>query len=489
MLSPRCMLRSEIWTTRRIDSPARCGRDAARHLRAPLAPIDQLGGADRWQHDPGWPSSNTPSSDASRGRLTPTNVHRPCDARRDGPRSGAITREELVPPIYTWLATEADIAAFAEFIALEGGPDADFDDWVACARSAHRLPKLTLAATYWDEMGRGSQADVHTSCTTGCRCASTCDPSPWGACRRGARAPGLNGYLATNRAFQPSCCGSLGCSNARPDPGPTVVAACCGWGSHRVRALSTRSTRRRIHVTARNGSTVRSRRLCASALRGIPGILRGAQWARSREPSVLRRDGRAFRADRARGMTERSCDFRALRVGYDDTVLAPRPWTLLQSRYAAALLAGSPDGPLLELQLRRWPHRSGRGSVVRPCAGAGRRRPSGALGAPQRDHQSVRADVALRATRLTHRSTTGPSRSSWPIAVRALGGDGAVRGRPAHAIDGGDNGLDGIRACLPSPGASPGPARRRAPGPRPGQANALSEGIVDAGLDPRSSAR
>jgi methylase of polypeptide subunit release factors len=45
----------------------------------------------------------------------------------------------------------------------------------------------------------------------------------------------------------------------------------------------------------------------------------------------------------------RSCEFGPLRVVFDDTVLEPRPWTVLQSRHAARLLEDLPPGPLLEL--------------------------------------------------------------------------------------------------------------------------------------------
>ncbi|HVV36313.1 MAG TPA: methyltransferase [Acidimicrobiales bacterium] len=48
-------------------------------------------------------------------------------------------------------------------------------------------------------------------------------------------------------------------------------------------------------------------------------------------------------------MTVATCDFGPLTVAYDERVLTPRPWTLLQSRWAAELSPELPDGPILEL--------------------------------------------------------------------------------------------------------------------------------------------
>lgn len=41
--------------------------------------------------------------------------------------------------------------------------------------------------------------------------------------------------------------------------------------------------------------------------------------------------------------------FGHLDIDFDDRVLRPRPWTARQSEWAAELLAGLPDGPVLEL--------------------------------------------------------------------------------------------------------------------------------------------
>ncbi len=45
----------------------------------------------------------------------------------------------------------------------------------------------------------------------------------------------------------------------------------------------------------------------------------------------------------------RLAEFGPLTIAYDDRVLSPRPWTVRQSAWAAELLSGLPEGPVLEL--------------------------------------------------------------------------------------------------------------------------------------------
>jgi methylase of polypeptide subunit release factors len=48
-------------------------------------------------------------------------------------------------------------------------------------------------------------------------------------------------------------------------------------------------------------------------------------------------------------VADRQVVFGPLTVRYDEQVLAPRPWTVLQSRWAADLAPTVPEGPMLEL--------------------------------------------------------------------------------------------------------------------------------------------
>lgn len=49
------------------------------------------------------------------------------------------------------------------------------------------------------------------------------------------------------------------------------------------------------------------------------------------------------------GLAPRSVPFGPLTIAYDDRVLTPRPWTVLQAEWARELLEGAPPGPVLEL--------------------------------------------------------------------------------------------------------------------------------------------
>ena len=183
-----------------------------------LAPIETLGGAEEWQHAPRVAQVKLVLERRLRARLGGDDPVSVADDVTDAFR--AIAHEDLVPPVYDWLAGAADRADLVEFLALEGGPDADFDDLVAlCQIGLSGLPKLTLAANYWDEMGRGSLAHVHTelhhdmATALGLRAIST-EHLPLEVLDRRA----LNGYLATNRSLQPEMLGSLGLLEVQAGP-------------------------------------------------------------------------------------------------------------------------------------------------------------------------------------------------------------------------------------------------------------------------------
>ena len=182
-----------------------------------LAPLEELDGAEHWQHHP--------RVAALKGRLEARLRARLDDGppEADGDAVEAMRRiahDEMVPPIYEWLAESATREELVDFISHEGGPDADFDDLVAiCQLGLQGLPKLTLGANYWDEMGRGELPAVHTELhadmahALGVRSVPV-DELPVAALERKA----LNGYLATNRALQPEMVGSLGLLECQAGP-------------------------------------------------------------------------------------------------------------------------------------------------------------------------------------------------------------------------------------------------------------------------------
>jgi release factor glutamine methyltransferase len=145
----------------------------------------------------------------------------------------------------------------------------------------------------------------------------------------------------------------------------------------------------------------------------------------------------------------RTTRFGPVEVEYDASVLVPRPWTLEQSTWAAALLGSLPDGPVLEV-----------------CAGVGH---IGLAANVASGRELVLVDLDERACELARRNADA---SGQRVAVRRGPMDTVLRddelfplvladppyipsrdvGRfpedPLVAIDGGEDGLALARACL-----------------------------------------
>jgi len=147
-----------------------------------------------------------------------------------------------------------------------------------------------------------------------------------------------------------------------------------------------------------------------------------------------------------------TCDFEGLAIAYDERVLEPRPWTALQSRWAAELVGEASESRMLEL-----------------CAGAGH---IGLLAARLSGAHLVCVDVNPDACDFA-RANAETAGLADRVEVRCASLDEAVAqedalfdvviadppwvrrrdiGRfpedPELAIDGGDDGLDVARACL-----------------------------------------
>lgn len=131
-----------------------------------------------------------------------------------------ISALDLVPAVYDWLANHASWPELVAFLAIEGGPDAGFDDLVALAQvGIHGVPKVALAENYWDELGRGALEDVHTILHD--RLVTAIDmprvareDMPVSALERIA----LGGLVATNRHLQPEMIGALGVIELQAGP-------------------------------------------------------------------------------------------------------------------------------------------------------------------------------------------------------------------------------------------------------------------------------
>jgi hypothetical protein len=132
----------------------------------------------------------------------------------------ALAARDRLPQAYEWLARDASWPEVVRFLALEGGPDGGFDDLVAaCQLGLHGAPKMELATNYWDEMGNGRPAAVHT--TLHDRLVAAIDmprvplsDQPVSALERAA----LGGLLATNHWLQPEMLGALGLIELQAGP-------------------------------------------------------------------------------------------------------------------------------------------------------------------------------------------------------------------------------------------------------------------------------
>lgn len=147
----------------------------------------------------------------------------------------------------------------------------------------------------------------------------------------------------------------------------------------------------------------------------------------------------------------RTTQFGPLRIGYDDRVLEPRPWTFAQSAWAAELLHDAPPGPVLEL-----------------CSGAGQ---IGLATAALTGRDLVLVDASQAACAISVRNAAGAGLADGvevrhgPMDVVLHDGErfalvladppyipsaetGAFPADPLTAIDGGDDGLDLARLCL-----------------------------------------
>jgi methylase of polypeptide subunit release factors len=155
-------------------------------------------------------------------------------------------------------------------------------------------------------------------------------------------------------------------------------------------------------------------------------------------------------------MPAETMQFGPLVVTFDDRVLRPRPWTLLQASWAAELALDLPPGPVLEL-----------------CSGAGH---IGQATAALTGRGLVQVDVDPQACALAEANAAanlpagvvqvrcgdlGTAVSAWERFPLVLADPPYLPGHevedwphdPVHAIDGGPDGLDLPRRCLAVAGA------------------------------------
>jgi hypothetical protein len=188
------------------------------------APLPALGGAARFQHHPAVAAVKQRCEDAWLDELCavplPDAVTTVLAAEGPVQAMRALAARDRLPAVYKWLARHADLDEVVRFLALEGGPDAGFDDLVAaCQVGLSGAPKMELATNYWDEMGNGDPDAVHT--TLHDRLVDAIDmpripveQQPVTALARSA----FGGLLATNRWLQPEMLGALGLIELQAGP-------------------------------------------------------------------------------------------------------------------------------------------------------------------------------------------------------------------------------------------------------------------------------
>jgi hypothetical protein len=184
------------------------------------APLERIGAAARWQHHPAVATLKQTCESEWLAELEQLSV--PDDLAAIGPVEAmrALAARDRLPSVYKWLARQANWPEIVHFLALEGGPDAGFDDLVATCQIGLSGPaKMELATNYWDEMGDGSPDAVHTTLHDQLAAAIEMPaiPSTEQPVSALARAA-FGGLLATNRWLQPEMLGALGLIELQAGP-------------------------------------------------------------------------------------------------------------------------------------------------------------------------------------------------------------------------------------------------------------------------------
>jgi len=184
------------------------------------APLETLGDAATFQHHPAVAALKQRCETDWLHDLAAMPLPEGVEADEPIAAMRALAARDRLPVVYKWLARSASWDEVVTFLALEGGPDAGFDDLVAaCQVGLTGSAKMELATNYWDEMGNGDLDAVHT--TLHDRLVAAIDmprialaDQPVSALARTA----LGGLLATNRWLQPEMLGALGLIELQAGP-------------------------------------------------------------------------------------------------------------------------------------------------------------------------------------------------------------------------------------------------------------------------------
>jgi len=184
------------------------------------APLDEIGAAARFQHHPVIAGLKQRCEQEWLDELSAIELPDGIDATDPIGAMRALAARDRLPTVYKWLARSATWDEVVTFLALEGGPDAGFDDLVAaCQVGLFGSAKMELATNYWDEMGDGDPDAVHTTLHERLVEAIAMpriplSEQPVSALARAA----FGGLLATNRWLQPEMLGALGLIELQAGP-------------------------------------------------------------------------------------------------------------------------------------------------------------------------------------------------------------------------------------------------------------------------------
>jgi hypothetical protein len=186
-----------------------------------VAPLAELTGRPNRQHHPVVADLKWRLEGAFLERLQEADARRPWDLPSDPVEAlRAIQAMDRLPAVYRWLADEATPHQVRAFLEFEGGPDGGFDDLVAqCQVGVDGPAKVELARNYWEEMGGGDPARVHTelhrsmAASLGLRQRLRTE-LPVACLDRML----LGTTLATNRWLQPEMIGALGLIELQAGP-------------------------------------------------------------------------------------------------------------------------------------------------------------------------------------------------------------------------------------------------------------------------------
>jgi len=184
------------------------------------APLDEIGEAARFQHHPVVAGLKQRCEQDWLDELSAIELPDGIDASDPIGAMRALAARDRLPAVYKWLARSASWDEIVTFLALEGGPDAGFDDLVAaCQIGLFGSAKMELATNYWDEMGDGDPEAVHTTLHERLVDAIAMPRIPLAEQPVSSLArAAFGGLLATNRWLQPEMLGALGLIELQAGP-------------------------------------------------------------------------------------------------------------------------------------------------------------------------------------------------------------------------------------------------------------------------------